>query len=96
MPFVEAYARSERGFWRCGKHWPASGARFEVTAEELVRIVAEPNLVVTALGESGEALDEARRKILETERAYRQAIEDAKRLALPPAEAKGEPKGRSK
>lgn len=89
MPFVEAYARSERGFYRCGKFWPPTGARFEVTPEELTRITREPNLVVTGIGETGEVLDRAKQKILDAEIAYRRAVDEAKELVLA-----AEPKGR--
>lgn len=88
MAFVEAYARSERGFYRCGKFWPSTGARFEVTPDELTRITQEPNLVVTGIGESGEVLDRARQKIVEAELAYRRAVEEAKELTLAVAEPK--------
>lgn len=45
-------ARPEAGFYRCGRHWPASETEAEVSADELARLQAERKLSVRVAEDS--------------------------------------------
>ena len=53
---VTASARSERGFFRCGKYWEGAGSTHEVGAADVERLKAEYNIVVQSVIEAGAAV----------------------------------------
>ncbi len=58
MRKVSIKARSEQGFWRLGRHWPAAGksvARDEFTDGEWEVLLAEPQLIVAPIADDSTA-----------------------------------------
>lgn len=57
---VSVTARTENGFYRCGRHWPASDTEETVSEQELTILRAEKKLSVRVLEESkGDAEDKS-------------------------------------
>lgn len=60
MPQAIVTAKAEAGFWRCGRHWPATPTEAEVSERDLGLLAKEPMLVVKVTGEPDDARAKAR------------------------------------
>lgn len=98
MSKINVKAKHERGFWRAGMLFTRAGTDLdtaELTKAQLAAIEAEPNLVVTPMGESD--ADSAKREKAEAAEAAKLQKAEAAKVAAAAAELKkrnGQAKGR--